>query len=60
MDVYAVLAPNLLPKKPKPTASKIMFSQKLMSLADRGINSAISTAKPVTPPKVKLLGNLKN
>ena len=29
------------------------------SLAERGVNLATSTAKPVIPPNVKLLANLK-
>ena len=50
---------NSLPKKMKPTTSSTMFAAEEKADADMGVSFATSAAVPVTPPKTKLLGNLK-
>lgn len=53
------MRPNPLPRKQKPTASNAMLMTKLIDAAEKGMTRASTTAMPVTPPKEKLLGNLK-
>ena len=48
-----------LPRKKKPTISRSMFTIVENILAESGVIFAKTTAAPVTPPKVKLFGNLK-
>ena len=54
-----VLIAKPLPRKKKPTTSRSMFTIVENILAERGVIFAKTTAAPVTPPKVKLFGNLK-
>lgn len=46
-------------KEEKPTTSRSMFTIVENILAESGVIFAKTTAAPVTPPKVKLFGNLK-
>lgn len=50
---------KFFPRKIKPMTSRIMFAMVENILADTGSRFANTTAAPVTPPKVKLFGNLK-
>ena len=57
--LYAVLAANFFPRIIKPISNRIMLAIKEKSPAEIGHNLATKTARPVIPPKVKLLANLK-
>lgn len=56
---YAVFAANFFPRIINPRIKSIILAIKVKSLADRDVDFAINTARPVIPPKVKLLENLK-
>ena len=58
-EAYPVVMAKLLPKKTSPTTSKMRFAADEKALAEMGVSLATSAAVPVTPPKTKLLGNLK-
>ena len=55
---YTVLMPNERPKKQKPTTSSSRFTTRLTVLGPTGRTALTTTERPVTPPNVKLLGNL--
>lgn len=59
MVQYAVLAANSFPSTTSPSSNKKMFAKKEKSLAEIRPVFATKTARPVIPPKVKLLLNLK-
>ena len=50
---------RIFPENEKPYDQKEHIRNEGKSLAERGVNLATSTAKPVIPPNVKLLANLK-
>ena len=56
---YAVLAANFFPSMTSPITRRIMLMIRLKSPADMTPVRAMSTARPVTPPNVKLFVNLK-
>ncbi len=55
---YTVFTPNPLPRKINPTTSSAIFRINVIVPGDTGITAASSTARPVTPPKENLFGNL--
>ena len=50
---------NFLPRMMNPSRRSSILAIKVKSLAESGENLAIKTARPVMPPNVKLLANLK-
>ena len=54
-----VLMAKSLPRNIQPRTSRRIFAQDEKAEADRGVSFATRAAPPVTPPKTKLLGNLK-
>lgn len=54
-----MVSANSLPKKIRPRSSINILTTAENSLAEIGVSLATSAAAPVTPPKTKLLGNLK-
>ena len=56
---YTVLTPKLRPMNTKPTTSSAMLMAKLYDAALQGRMRLSTMDMPVTPPKEKLLGNLK-
>ena len=54
-----VLMAKSLPRKIQPRTSRMTFAHDEKAEADRGVSFATRAAPPVTPPKTKLLGNLK-
>lgn len=50
---------NSLPRKMRPTTNSTRFAAEEKDEADIGVSLATRAAVPVTPPKTKLLGNLK-
>lgn len=59
MLAYTVFTPNPRPKKIKPVTKSAMLTMVVNSLADQWVIALTTVAKPVTPPKAKLFGNLK-
>ena len=59
MLAYTVFTPKLFPKKRKPKTSRIIFKIKFAVLGDISPILPTTTERPVTPPNVKLFGNLK-
>ena len=59
MVAQPVVMANFLPRKIQPKTSRMKFAQDEKADAERGVSFATSAATPVTPPKTKLLGNLK-
>ena len=56
---YAVFVANFLPSTIQPTIRSRIFAANEKSLAEITPDFATSTARPVIPPNVKLLANLK-
>lgn len=54
-----VLMAKSLLRKIQPRTSRMTFAHDEKAEADRGVSFATRAAPPVTPPKTKLLGNLK-
>ena len=50
---------NVFPNTHTPKINNIILAKEEKSLAEIGRTFATITAKPVTPPKEKLFGNLK-
>jgi len=56
---HPVLMAKSLPRNIQPRMSRRILAQDEKAEADRGVSFATRAAPPVTPPKTKLLGNLK-
>ena len=57
--IYTVFTPKPFPRNRNPSTSSAMLMIKLYVPADSGETALSTTARPVTPPKEKLFGNLK-